>query len=246
MALAANTLFDTRIGDVSSLALKSIGLATGGLFVESYQDNIVAHAGGGQSSAYQLTSEINRITTVATSGDSVALPGSQPGLSIMVINHGVNPVQVYGAPGSSDTVDDVAAATGVSQMQGSVAFYICATSGAWYSEGIGTGYAGSFQTFSCVDALTATGSNQAGALAITRMMNRFTTVASSTGAVLPVAVAGMNITVINAGANALQVYGNGSDTINGTAGATGLSLASGKTAEYFSTIAGAWHQLLSA
>ena len=242
--MPAISLFSSNKGDVSSYALPGIGLAPGGLFYESYQDNITAHAGGGQTLGFQLTSEVNRVTTVATAGDSCVLPPSAPGLSIMVINHGANPVQLYGQ--GSDQIDDVAAATGVSQMQGSVAFYICATAGQWYSEGIGTGYAGSFQTFSYIDGLVSTGSNQAGALAITKMMNRVTTAASGTGVVLPSAVGGMNITVINAGANALQVYGNGTDTINGTAGATGVSLAAGKTAEYFTTVTGAWHQLLSA
>ena len=237
-------LFSSNKGDISSANIPGLGLASGTLFTESYQDNITAHAGGGQTLAFQLTSEVNRITTVATAGDSCILPASAPGLSIMVINHGANPVQLYGL--GSDQIDDVAAATGVSQMQGSVAFYICATAGQWYSEGIGTGYAGSFQTFSYVDGLTSTGANQAGALQLTKMMNRVTTTAASTGVVLPAAFGGMNITLINAGANALQVYGNGTDTINGIAGATGVSLATGKTAEYFTTLNGAWHQLLSA
>ena len=240
----ANTLFDSKIGDVSSLALKGLGLAPGGLFAESFTDGIVAATTLTQAAAVQLVSEINRITTSSVSGAGVMLPASIPGLTIMIINHGANPVQVYG--NGADAIDDQTSTVGVSQMQGSVAFYACTVAGTWYSEGIGTGYAGSFQTFSCVDALTATGSNQAGALLIKTMMNRFTTVPASTGALLPVAVAGMNITIINAGANSLQVYGNGSDTINGIAAATGVALASGKTAEYFTTVAGAWHQLLSA
>ena len=244
MANSPNVLFDTTRGDVSSKSLLVLGLAPGGLFYESYQDAIAA-TGSTQATAFQLTSEVNRLTVV-TAGTGIALPPSAPGLSIMVINHGTLPVQVYGYIGSTDTVDDVAYATGVNQMQGSVAFYICATSGAWYSEGIGTGYAGSFQTFSFVDALTATGTNQGTALPLTKMMNRVTTTAASTGVILPAAVGGMNVTLINAGANPLQVYGNGTDTINGIAGSTGVTLAAGKTAEYFTTLAGAWHQLLSA
>lgn len=244
--MANNTLFDTARGDVSSKSLLSLGLAAGGLFYESFTDGIVAGSTQTQAGATQLVSEINRITTNTVSGNGVALPASTPGLTILVINHGAQPVQVYGIYGSTDTVDDVLYTTGVTQMQGSVAFYACTAAGTWYSEGIGTGYAGSFQTFSCKDALTATGTNQGTALPVTTMMNRFTTTAASTGCILPAAVAGMNITIINAGANPLQVYGNGSDTINGTAGAIGVALATGKTAEYFTTVAGAWHQLLSA
>ncbi|MBV8839051.1 MAG: hypothetical protein JO000_21165 [Alphaproteobacteria bacterium] len=41
-----------------------------GLLQESAADNIAALAGGGQASATPLSNEINRVTTVATAGDS--------------------------------------------------------------------------------------------------------------------------------------------------------------------------------
>ena len=240
----AMTIFSSNKGDVSSLAIPGLGLAPASLFFESYTDGIVAGTTLTQAGATPLVSEINRVSTSSVSGAGVLLPASAPGLTIMVINHGANPITVYGS--GTDTIDDSAYATGVTQMQNSVTFFTCATAGAWYAEGLGSGFAGSFQTFSCTDALTATGTNQGTALAIKTMQNRFTTVASGTGAILPAAVPGMNIVIMNAGANSLQVYGNGSDTINGIAAATGVSLASGKTAEYFTTVSGAWHQLLSA
>jgi|GEM_PF-2529485 len=237
-------LFSSSNGDVSSLNMPGLGLAPNTLFIESFQDNIVAGTTQTQAGATALTAEVNRVTTSATSGNGVRLPASQAGVTIVVINHGNNPIQVYG--NGSDTVSDVAGATGVTQMQGSVALYMCATAGAWYVEGLGTGYAGNFPTFSYQDAMSGAGANQATATPIKTCQNRFTTVGSGTGAVLPVAAGGMSIVVMNAGANSLQVYGNGSDTINGVAGATGVALAAGKTAEYFTTVAGAWHQLLSA
>lgn len=215
-----------------------------GLLIESATDTITAFAGGGQANAIPLTTEVSRITIVATPGDSVKLPPSVAGLSILVINHGANPMQVFGT--GADKVNDQTATVGISQMQNSMCIYACATAGNWYSENTASGYSGSFQTFSAIDALTATGTNQGTALVVTAMQNRFTTVATSTGAILPIAVAGMSVVIINAGANGLQVYGNGSDTINGIAGATGVTLAAGKTADYITTVAGAWHQLLSA
>ena len=241
---AVTTLWDPNKGAVLASNLQGLGLAPGSLFYESFTDGIVAATPQTQAAATPLVSEINRITTCATAGNGLLLPPSAPGLSVMVINHAANPVQVYGA--GTDTIDDQGAASGVAQMQGSVAFYMCATAGQWYSEGIGTGYAGSFQTMSSTDGIAAAGTNQATATPIKTMQNRFTTVTSGTGALLPVAVAGMNLVVINAGANPMQMYGTGSDTINGIAGATGVALAVGKTAEYFTTVAGAWHQLLSA
>src|SRR5712664_233202 len=85
-------------------------LAALGFILESAQDNIVARAGGGQALATQLITQTCRITTVATSGDSIKLPPSQPGLEVLIINHGANPMQVFGS--GADTIDDIASATG--------------------------------------------------------------------------------------------------------------------------------------
>jgi hypothetical protein len=50
--------------------------------------------------------------------------------------------------------------------------------------------------------------------------------------VLPVAQVGFRITVTNNGANSMQVFGNGLDTISGTAGNVGVAQAAGTTIEY--------------
>lgn len=49
----------------------------------------------------------------------------------------------------------------------------------------------------------------------------------------------------NAGANAMQVFGSGSDTINGAASGTGVSQPAGKVASYICTASGKWSRLLS-
>ncbi len=89
-------------------------------------------------------------------------------------------------------------------------------------------------------ALTAAGTDRATALQLAAEINNIATAAASTGVVLPVGVIGMRILVINNGANAIQVYASGSETINGTAGATGVSLASGGDAFYIFTAANTW------
>jgi hypothetical protein len=218
-----------------------------GFLLESSADSITANAGGGQTNATQLAAEVNRVTTVATIGDSVKLPASAAGLSIVVINHGANQMQVYGA--GTDTINDVATATGVPQMAGSTTIYACATAGAWYSNGTAEGYNAGFMTVSYTDGITAhAGGGRASAVPLTSMINRVTTVGTAADSVvLPAAAPGMQLTVINAAAvNAMQVFANGSDTIDGTAGSTGFSQAAGKTVEYVSTAAGAWHKLVSA
>jgi len=76
--------------------------------------------------------------------------------------------------------------------------------------------------------LTATGSNQAGALALTSTMSIFSTVAASTGCVLPNAEGKGEFIVINNGANALSVYPNGTQTINGGSAGAAVSIPAGK------------------
>lgn len=89
--------------------------------------------------------------------------------------------------------------------------------------------------------LTASGTNQGTALALTKNINNVTTVASSTGVALPAPVAGMKVVVINAGANTLAIYGHGSDTIDGTAGATGTTLSvAHRIATFYAVSSSAW------
>ena len=59
--------------------------------------------------------------------------------------------------------------------------------------------------------------------------------------VLPSAVAGSIVYMLNAdSADAVKVYGNGSDTINGTAGATGVSYAAAKRVLFIAVTDGVW------
>jgi len=115
---------------------RSEGLATGfaasGLQTMSFKSGITALAGGGQSSSTtKLTSMINRVTTVATQGDSVALPPAVAGLAIMVINKGANPMQVFGDNGAADTINGIATGTGISQGINTNVVYVCTVAGNW-------------------------------------------------------------------------------------------------------------------
>ena len=221
-----------------------------GLFYESSTDNITAHAGGGQASAVAFTTELNRVATVATTGDSVKLPPSAPGLTIIAINHGANPMQVFGT--GTDTIDDVAAATGVQQMANSTVIYTCNTAGSWYTEGLASGFVrgASLQTFSAVDGLTAhAGGGQASATLLTAMMNRVSTVATGgDSTVLPPSAPGMDITVTNAAAsNSMNVFpsagGTGTETINSLGANAPFALGAGKSVQFICYTAGQLHTL---
>lgn len=77
------------------------------------------------------------------------------------------------------------------------------------------------------NTLTATGSSASDALSVGSAVNRFTTVAASTGAICQVLQAGDQIVVVNHGANSLTVYPPTGGTINNT---TSIAVAANKSA----------------
>jgi hypothetical protein len=93
-------------------------------------NGIVAHAGGGQALAVPLTSDVNRIVTVVTAGDSVLLPAAAPGMQVTVINAAAaNAANVFPAVG--DTINALAANAAFSLVAGKVATFYCAVAGFW-------------------------------------------------------------------------------------------------------------------
>lgn len=85
------------------------------------------------------------------------------------------------------------------------------------------------------------GGGQANALQLSAIYNRVTTVVTAGDSVkLPPSKPGDQRTVLNSGASNLQVYGSGSDTINGAPAATGITVAPGKEAEVICFSYGAW------
>jgi hypothetical protein len=97
----------------------------------------------------------------------------------------------------------------------------------------------------------AAGGTQAGALALspTKSFHEVTVVATAANSVkLPLATGSGNIHYVknSAAVNSLQVYGSGTDTIDGVATATGVAVAAGKTRQFTDTAAGKWQSLLGA
>lgn len=83
------------------------------------------------------------------------------------------------------------------------------------------------------NALTAAGTTRTDALALTSTINNVTTAGAGTGVTLPASAVGQAIVVFNGGANAIKVYGAGSDTIDGVAGSTGVTLTNAKRAIFY-------------
>ena len=92
------------------------------------------------------------------------------------------------------------------------------------------------------------GGGQANAYALTRSINRVTTVGTAADSVrLPVAVPGMQITVINsAAANAMNVFPATGGFINALSADTALSVAANRACIFTCAVAGRWQSLLTA
>lgn len=90
---------------------------------------ITAFATGGQTNATALTKAFNRVTTVATIGDSVKLPTAVPGMMIVVKNAGANSMDVF--PATGGTINALSANTAFAMAAAANAVFVCTLAGAW-------------------------------------------------------------------------------------------------------------------
>lgn len=113
----------------------------------STTDAITARAGGAQANAVLLTSAYNRVTVVASAGDSVKLPLCAAGPQNAVGNG--QPINTIGQiiyltnadasdsmdvfPSTGDTINAVAANGAYAMAANKTAAFICASAGKWYS-----------------------------------------------------------------------------------------------------------------
>lgn len=97
-----------------------------------------------------------------------------------------------------------------------------------------------FQSYA-FDLVAHAGGGQASALKLSARQNHIGTVATSGDslALMP-AVAGLMQTIIHRGSASAQVYGQGSDTINGAAAGTGVAQAANTVVTYYCPINGQW------
>jgi hypothetical protein len=95
----------------------------------SARTGITAFAGGGQGSATALTAAFNRVTTVATAGDSVRLPLATPGATCVVFNRGAASMNVFPATGQS--INALSANTALAVAAGNSARFVCVAAGIW-------------------------------------------------------------------------------------------------------------------
>ncbi|QJW98683.1 hypothetical protein [Frigoriglobus tundricola] len=108
----------------------------GGGYSASFQtvsnvSGLTAHAGGGQGTATALTAMNNRVTTVATTGDSVILPTNFPGMVIGVFNAGANACNVF--PDTGSNINGASANAAYALASGKNAVFYCLASGVWHA-----------------------------------------------------------------------------------------------------------------
>lgn len=97
-----------------------------------------------------------------------------------------------------------------------------------------------FVSQTAADALTAVGSSRTDALQLAAAINNVTGGDTGTGVILPDPIVGASVDVFNNSANAITVYAKGSQTIDGTAGATGVTLTNAKRCAYIALSTTAW------
>lgn len=123
------------VNDIVSLLFSTLGLSAPLLFfLAGIEDTLTAGVGGTQANAiaFSATKAVHRITTVASANDSFKLPLATGSGSVhFVMNSAAaNSAQIFGA--GTDTINDVAAATGVAQAAGKGAIYVDIAAGKWY------------------------------------------------------------------------------------------------------------------
>lgn len=97
--------------------------------MSSTANAITAKAGGGQTDATALTASYNRVTTVATAGDSVKLPAALVGSRIAVFNKGGASLDVF--PSSGDAINALSADAAYALAATKGAQFICMVNGTW-------------------------------------------------------------------------------------------------------------------
>lgn len=216
--------YSTLVGDrrLNALASSTVGwsIDTSGNarfpqhLTRHVTDNITASTTQTQGQG-ALTTDINVITTVANTNDTVTLPSAYStntyigGQRVTVINDGANTLKIYPAGGQSLGLGTNVATT---IPAGTTAEFISKNNATWKminsSGGTGTFYR------SVTASITASTTQTQGQGALTSDINEVSNCANANDTVtLPAALPGRYCLVINNGANTLQVFPASGDNL---------------------------------
>ena len=124
----------------------------------------ITAAGSTQATSTPLFSVYNQVDA-ATAGQGISLPSSTgktnvPYQNVVVINNTSVILSIYGAIGTSDTINGVAGSTAFPLAPGSLTIFNSAKPGGWFSEGANTFFAtGQTGTFTANGATPVTVGN---------------------------------------------------------------------------------------
>jgi hypothetical protein len=90
-------------------------------------------AGTGQSTAAQLTKDINNITSITTNNSGVALPSAIPGMDILILNNAASTLNVFPANGASDQINSLGANNAYTLSANNKARFVATTDSQWYT-----------------------------------------------------------------------------------------------------------------
>ena len=202
------------------------------LNAETYSTSATVTAGTDAQGQGALTSDINIVTTTATSPSGVTLPTATTGRIVTIVNKGTNAINVY--PATSAYIDALSINTSIQIPVNSSLQFIASSTTRWYSSATGDTGSGAnvrqvapqlnAETYTTSATVSAAGTVQGDATALTSDYNITTTVASGAGVVLPTATTGRRMVIVNKGANALNVYPASGAAIDALGSNTALSL----------------------
>lgn len=212
--------------DVSFGNLTFTGTLTAGL------DASVSAAGSSQGDAQALTKTYNIVGT-ASANQGVKLPDCVAGVRVTVYNSSANTIKIY--PASSEAIDDAALNAPITLAVNKVKEFIGVSATQWNTinddgENItvtsvdsgsitvsgSTSLLGDLK-LGVSSAITAAGTDQAGAASLGETVSVVTTATANQGVKLKTAVAGLKAEIYNTTSANIKVYPNTSDTIDGAA-----------------------------
>jgi hypothetical protein len=176
----------------------------------------ITAAGTTQATATPLTAVINQIdASVANAGvNLVSSKGtrSQPYQQMLLWNNTANSITVYAAQGTTDTINGIAGATGISFPAGEFATFVSAKPGSWFSD-LGAGS-------SAFGAITTTSIGNSGNLTFTSIGAGIVQKIGTNGRAGQVTLTGTTaVTVANTSIATSDVISFSLSTVGGTVGA---------------------------
>jgi hypothetical protein len=177
-------------------------------------------------------------------GGNQYLAAPVTGLIAAVADHDVDDLINAGCVGSAvvNAAAALGAVTSVGGRTGAVTVFDGVIGGVTPAAGTFTTLGASgFVRDSVAAGLTAVGTDRASSLPLNKAINIIGTAAAGTGVTLEASATigvGGHQDIYHDGANAIKVYGNGSDTIDTVAAATGVTLTNARRCRYTVTAAG--------